>query len=454
MIEIVQSVAALLLTVSILVTFHEYGHYRIGRLFNVKALRFSIGFGPALFRWTQGKGKDGTEFVIAALPLGGYVRFLDSRVDEVAEEERHLAFDAKPVWPRIAIVAAGPFANFLLAFFAYWLLYSTGVSGLIPVLGAPVEDSLAARSGFREGEEIIAIDGRETPTWQAVNIRLLERLGETGSIEFTVSRPGDGSTEVRTLAVSNWLAGAEAPDPMGDLGLIGWQLPLEARVGSLSAGSAAEKGGFREGDLIVAVAGEPVDDWYEFVELVQASPGIPLRFLILREGRQLELEVAPATRQVNAEVQGYLGVAPLAPPWPENRVRRTHHPVYYGWLPAATRTWEVTSFTFESIGKMLVGTISSTQLSGPITIAQVARLAAESGFESYLGLLALLSIAIGVLNLLPIPMLDGGHLLYFGVEAITGKPLPERIQQWGRELGAVAIFCLMLLAFYNDLARI
>lgn len=460
MLELLQSVLALVVTVSILVVFHEYGHYQVARWFGVRVLRFSVGFGPALLRWTPAKGKegkgsqDGTEFVLAAIPLGGYVQFLDGRTDEVPDEERHLAFDAKPVWPRIAIVAAGPLANFILAFFAYWLLFSTGVGGLAPLLGQPAEDSPAARSGFREGEEIVAVDGRETRTWQTVHLRLLDRMGESGSIEFTLAPPNQDSLVQRSIAVTSWQTDAGSPGPAEQLGLRRWQPPLEARVASLVEGGRAEAAGLLPNDLILAVSGQPIDSWYDLVELVQASPGVPLQLSLHRGQQQLQLEAVPELRLVEGAEQGFLGIAPHAATWPPDSLRKIQHPVYSAWLPAGKRTWELSWFTVESLGKMVAGAISFTQLSGPVTIASVARMAAESGFESYISLLALLSIAIGVLNLMPIPVLDGGHLLYYGVEAAAGRPLPERIQTWGRELGLTLVAALMLLALFNDLMRL
>lgn len=474
MLEVVQSILALIVTLSILVTFHEFGHYWVARLCNVHVLRFSVGFGNPFFsrmgkppeyvappedaeiRTRTNEPLEGTEFAIAAIPLGGYVKMLDTREGYVADDQRHLAFDLKPVWQRIAIVAAGPIANFLLAIAAYWLLFVVGVTGVVPQIGQVDPESQAGRAGFTQGMEIVAVDGEATPSWRDVNMQLFGRIGDTGKIEFTVQPAGSSHAEMtREISITEWMADAEAPYPTAELGLAPNYPSIPAEIGSVVPGEAAEAGGLLAGDRIQAFNGEQIEDWSLLVSKVQASAGQRVELTVDRNGVSETLFVTPKSRLLEDGTEsGFLGASRISIELPENMQRTVSYPIYYAWIPAMEKTWSLTVFTLDSIKKMIVGAISPKNLSGPITIAKVANATAQSGLENFIGFIALLSISLGVLNLLPIPVLDGGHLLYYFFELITRRPVPERVQVWGMQMGMFVIVGIMLLAFYNDIMRL
>lgn len=474
MIEVVQSILALIVTLSILVTIHEFGHYWVARLCNVHVLRFSVGFGNPIYS-RRGKPPEqtpppagqaietrsnepleGTEFAVAAIPLGGYVKMLDEREGFVPDDLKHMAFNNKTVLQRIAIVAAGPVANFLLAIVAYWVLFIAGVTGVIPTVGTVDPDSPAGRAGFAQGMEIIAVDGEPTGTWSEVNMQLFGRIGDTGEIEFTVRPAGNShATLRRSVAVTEWLSDAEAPFPTSELGLIPNYPAIPAVIGSVVEGEAAAAAGLIGGDQVVAFNGVAIADWSDFVQQIQGHPNQTVNLSVLRDERNIVLSVTPkGVLQEDGSERGFLGASREAFELPADMQRTVTYPFYSAWMPAVEKTWSVTVFTLESIKKMIVGAISPKNLSGPITIAQVANATAQSGLESFIGFIALLSISLGVLNLLPIPVLDGGHLLYYLVELITRKPVPERVQVWGMQMGMFVIVSIMLLAFYNDLTRL
>jgi regulator of sigma E protease len=473
MLEILQSIMALIVTLSILVTIHEFGHFWVARLCNVHVLRFSVGFGKPLYtkigpapasvpvpegQEVQTRSNEeltGTEFVIAGIPLGGYVKMLDEREGYVPDDQLHLTFNRKPVMQRIAIVAAGPIANFLLAIFAYWILFTVGVSGVVPLLGDIKPDSKAGTAGFEAGQEIVAVDGVEVETWSQVNLKLFERIGDSGQISFTVKETGSYGVEKELeVSVSKWMADADEPNPARDLGLILKYPEIPAIIGGIIENGRAEAAGLKAGDEIITANGQPMDSWLSWVEMIQANPESPVELELLRDNSMMSLSVVPALTERDGETIGFIGASREAIELPEEMQRTVRYPIYTAWIPALEKTWDVTVFTFISIKKMIVGAISPKHLSGPITIAQVASATAQSGIASFVGFIALLSISLGVLNVLPIPVLDGGHLLYYFIELITGKPVPERIQVWGLQLGMFLIFSIMLLAFYNDLTRL
>lgn len=475
MIEVLQSILALIVTLSILVTFHEFGHYWVARLCNVHVLRFSVGFGKPIFS-KRGKPPahvpapegqvigtksneplEGTEFAVAAIPLGGYVKMLDEREGFVPDDQLHLAFNRKPVLQRIAIVAAGPIANFLLAFVAYWVLFVAGVSGVAPILGEISPESRAGVSGFTQGQEIISVDGESTQTWVDVNLALFARIGETGSIRFQVIDPGATDiTNTLEIEITDWLRGADNPSPASDLGLQLDYPRIPAIIGGLVKGEAAELAGLQVNDKIVSFANQPVESWLDLVQKIQESGGKSVNLLVARPSsvEQINLTVLPKLVTRDGKQVGFLGASRLAAEWPENMKRELSYPVYSAWVPALEKTWSVTVFTLSSMKKMIQGAISPKNLSGPITIAKVANRTAQSGLESFVSFIALLSISLGVLNLLPIPILDGGHLLYYFVELVTKRPVPERVQIMGAQMGMFIIVGIMLLAFYNDLMRL
>ncbi len=450
--EWINSVVMFVVTVAVLVTVHEFGHFWVARRCGVRVLRFSIGFGAPLYRWYD---KVGTEYVIALIPLGGYVKMLDEREGEVDAAELDGAFNRKPPLQRIAIVAAGPLANFALAIAAFWLVYMAGETGYTPIVGSVEKGSVAEVAGLESGQEIVAVDGQETPTWQALNFRLLDRIGESGPIRFSVRYEGSDVVYDSLGELDEWLAGAETPDLVGGLGLSLYRPPVPPQLAEVVADSPAKAGGLQVGDLVLSVDGQPVSEWLAFVEYVQARPAQAIALEVERSGRVEWLEVTPR-RQVgsNGESIGQVGVSVQIPEWPEKWVRTFEYGPVAALGVAMKRTWDLSLFTLTSIKKMLMGLISPKNLSGPITIAKVATASAESGLESYVAFLALLSISLGVLNLLPIPVLDGGHLLYYCLELVAGRPVPERVQLLGYQLGLFIILGVMGLALYNDFARL
>ncbi|HKI73254.1 MAG TPA: RIP metalloprotease RseP, partial [Pseudomonadales bacterium] len=373
----------------------------------------------------------------------------------VPDDQLHLAFNRKPVLQRMAIVAAGPLANFLLAIMAYWLIFTVGVTGIAPILGNISPTSTAGKAGLKGGQEIVAVDGVPTKTWSDVNMRLFERIGETGDITITAREPGAYTvTNDYLIPIDHWMSDVDQPYPASNLGLVLNYPHIPAVIGGLLDGEPAMKSGLSPGDEVVSVNGDKVSGWEAFVDKVQGSPNKPLDLAVKRKGQVVHLTVVPRIEVRDGSAVGYIGASRQPIKLPPAMQRKVSYPFYEAIVPAVKKTWSVTVFTLESIKKMLMGAISHKNLSGPITIAQIANASAQTGLESFIGFIALLSISLGVLNLLPIPVLDGGHLLYYFIEFVTGKPVPERIQVWGLQIGMFLIVSIMLLAFYNDLMRL
>jgi regulator of sigma E protease len=461
------SIAAMLVTLGILVTFHEYGHFWVARRCGVKVERFSIGIGKPILRW-RGKPEPGfphevpTEYVIGLLPLGGYVKMLGEQ-DDVDPAQYDRAFNHKSLSQRAAIVAAGPIANFMLAIVLYWLMFATGVSGLAPVVGHVEAGSPAALAGLMTNDEIKAVDGEETATWQEVNLKLLDRLGESGTIALTVTGEDSSLQRQVNIPVQRWLAGEDEPDLMGALGLTPWHLFIAPELDQVLTEGRAAAAGLRSGDLIVSANGIAMDSWSDWLEVIRDNPESEISVGLQRDGLPLELPLRPAIRMgqdgspeldAAGNPQGYIGATVVLPQMPQWMNRSLRYSLLDAIPEAVRETWDNSKFVLVSIKKMLAGLISVKNISGPITIAQVAGQTASYGFEYYIGFLAVLSISLGVLNLLPIPVLDGGHLFYYGIEAIIRRPLPRRMQELGMQVGILVISCLMFLALYNDVNRL
>jgi regulator of sigma E protease len=450
--DMLYTVAVTLATIALLVAVHEYGHFWVARRCGVKVLRFSIGFGKPLFRW---RDRLDTEYVIAAVPLGGYVKMLDQREGEVRADERELAFNRKPVLQRIAVVSAGPLANLLLAVCAYWFLFMAGESGYAPVIGEVEPGSIADVAGLESGQEIVAVDGGETPTWQALSFRLLDRIGDSGEITFAVTYPGSDVVYESHGVLARWLADEEQPDLYRGLGITLYTPAVPPVVGQVLEGGAAEQIGLRAGDRVLRADGVEMPEWMVWVDYVRARPGQPIELEYERDGEVLRAVIVPrAVTDESGETIGQVGVGVALPEMPAELVRQFHRGPLESLGASFTRTGELVVFTLKSIKKMAMGLISPKNLSGPITIAKVATASAKSGLESYISFLALLSVSLGVLNLLPIPVLDGGHLLFYTVELLVGRPVPERIQTLGYQLGLFVVLGIMALALYNDFTRL
>lgn len=449
--ELLQTLLATLVTLGILVTIHEWGHFYVARRCGVKVLTFSVGFGKPLFSW---RDKQNTEYVIAAIPLGGYVRMLDEREGPVAEEQLDQAFNRKPIMQRIAVVAAGPAVNLIFAVFAYWLMFVAGVSAVKPTVGATTPGSLAAVAAIEPGGEVVMVDGVETLSWDAVNLRLAARVGESGALDLRVRYPEQLYQKDYRIQLNEWQIDLENESPVRALGLVPWSPSIPPVIGRLIDDGVAAKSGLQVGDRVLEVDGEPVTEWTALVKKIQASPDQVLPLLLERNGQRLILDLRPAAKQVENGVIGYIGAGVAQVEWPEEQQRIIHYGVFESLSKGLEKTWQMITLILESLWKMLEGVISVKNLSGPITIAKVAGASAESGVEAFVSFLAYLSISLGVLNLLPIPMLDGGHLLYYTLELLRGKPVSERVQMIGLRLGMAILFTLMTVAIVNDVMRL
>ncbi len=452
MLDTLQTILAFIVTLSILVAVHEFGHFWVARRCGVKVLRFSVGFGkPLLSRFDR----HGTEFVVAGIPLGGYVKMLDEREGDVAPEEQHLAFNRQSPGKRIAIAAAGPVANLVLAVLVYWLVFMGGVRGVAPLIGEVEQGSLAQKAGLVVGQEIIAVDGKKTPTWEQLNIRLLERMGETGEMAIAAKYPDSDLVYESVIVLDGWLKGVAEPDPVGSLGIGLYRPKVEPIIQEVVADSAAAAAGIRAGDRLLAADGVALDDWMTWVDYVKARPGVAIDLRYDRNGSEEQTTITPAGKQVDGSTLGFVGMAVKPPPpIPDEWFREYQYGPIDAFIAASQKTVHMSVFTVESIYKMVTGLLSPKNLSGPITIAKVAGASAEYGLSAWLSLLALLSISLAVLNLLPVPILDGGHIVYGLIELLSGRPVTEKIQMVANQVGVVLVVCLMVFALYNDVLRL
>ena len=449
--DLIYTILVTLLTLAVLVAVHEYGHFWVARRCGVKVLRFCIGFGKPLWSRTDSQG---TEWAVAAIPLGGYVKMLDEREAPVDSAEQHLAFNRKPVLQRIAVVAAGPLANFLLAIVAFWGLYLSGESGYAPVIGEVSANSVAEVAGLEPGQEIVAVDGQETPTWQALSFRLLDRIGDTGTISFAVKYPDSDVVYESEAVIERWLSEQEEPDLYGGLGISLYRPAVLPIAGEIVPAGPAERAGMESGDTVISADGIAMPLWSDWVNYVRARPGESISVEVERGLQRLVLNLTPDRVTENGESFGRVGMSVELPSMPPEMLRQFQRGPLESLGAGLQRTSDLVVFTLESIKKMIQGLISPKNLSGPITIAKVATASAESGLESYISFLALLSISLGVLNLLPIPVLDGGHLLYYTLELLAGRPVPEKIQALGYQVGMFLVLGIMMVALFNDFSRL
>ncbi len=452
MINALITVLSFLVTVGVLVVIHELGHYFVARLAGVKILRFSIGFGRIL--WSRRRGKDQTEWVVSAVPLGGYVKMLDEREGHVAAHEVGRAFNRQGVGARILIVLAGPAANFLLALLLYWALFITGLPGVKPVVGDPARNTPAAMAGLGNGDTVKAVGEEPVFTWTDVRWLLLKEAVKRESTILEVETAG-GARSQRRLDLSGITKDDLDHDFLVKLGLRPFRPRVPAELGRIIPGSAAERAGLQTGDRVVAISGRPVDTWFEFTAEVAANPSRPLVLDVERGGRRMEIRAIP-DRSPDDASKGRLGVE--AGPQLRREFERMTTTVRYGPIEAigkaAHKVYDLSIFSLKMLGRMIVGDVSWKNLSGPITIADYAGQSAQLGWITYLGFLALVSVSLGVLNLLPIPLLDGGHLVYYLAEIVKGSPVSERVMEIGQRFGLAVLLGLTFFAFYNDLNRL
>ena len=440
------TIASTLMAIAILVTIHEFGHFAVARFFNVKVICFSVGFGKALLSW---RDKLGTEYRIAAIPLGGFVKMLDSREGKVLSVDETYAFDKKPVAQRIAIVAAGPLINFLFAAMIYGLISGLGTTVVIPV----VQDiqGISEKSIFPA--EIVKIDGQDTLSWERINIRLVEKIGDEGTLPITLRGLEDSLLFETEVFIPKHTE--KQSSPLELFGFTLWSPRINPVIHSIQKGGRGDKGGLEEGDRILFVNGFPLYEWQSFVEMVKSSANQELALKVDRYGSLISLSVTPEAKinKTSKTEYGFLGVTARPPQFPLDMQRKLRTDLLSSILIGFERTIEMIRVTTGALGKMITGVISVDNLSGPVTIARIAGDSAVSGWYSYLSFLAYLSVSLGVLNLLPIPILDGGHLMFFAIEWVKGQPVSDKIQSTGLKFGALILAGFMLLAFYNDLMR-
>ncbi len=450
------TILAFILTLGILVTVHEYGHFQVAKWCGVKVLKFSVGFGNPL--WSKKIGRDQTEFVIAAIPLGGYVKMLGeepfSEEGSLADQDKSRALNQQSVIKRMAIVLAGPFANLLLAIILYWALFMTDVIGIKPIIGSVIDNSPAAVSQIQSGDMIQKINGKDVATWQDVRWLLLNESLKSSSVEIQVI---DSNNEVHVyhMTISNLNYDDANIDVLDVLGLTAYQLKVPARIGEIIKGSPADSAGLKVGDLVLAINNKGIVDWEAFVHEIKLYPAKKIEMLIQRDADELRLEIIPDEVNEKGKVIGRIGAGYKVEQAQLDQYLITQHfSLAEALVKSVGKTWETAIFSLKMLGNMLLGNVSWKGMSGPVTIASYAGQSANMGLKAFIGFLALVSISIGILNLLPIPILDGGHFMYYMIEFFTGKPVSEAVINTGQRIGFFILGWMMVLALYNDMNRL
>ncbi|MGH8426481.1 MAG: RIP metalloprotease RseP [Gammaproteobacteria bacterium] len=445
------AIVAFLVAVAVLITFHEFGHFIMARLLGVKVLRFSLGFGRPLLRWQRGEG---TEYMISALPFGGYVKLLDEREGPVPEPESGHAFNRQPIWARAVILVAGPAFNLLFAVLAYWVVFMAGIPGLKPVIGPVGPDTPAARAGLVERDTILAVNGKQTPTWEAAQLALLEAVVAERPLVLRVETP-TGAERSSTLRYGDVKALTQPGALLSGLGISAWLPPLVPVIGKIEPQDSAARAGLLAGDHILAINDKKAADWDAVVKVVRAQPNRRLMFEIERNGRELTLPVIAGSRNENGTTVGYIGAAPKVPADYGADLRADYRlPPLAAFSAGVARTGQLTTVTSIMLYRMAVGQASLKNLSGPISIAQYAGAWAQAGIVPFLFFLAIISISLGILNALPIPLLDGGQLLFLGFELVRGRPLSANAEAVGQRVGLSLLAVLVGFALFSDLSRL
>jgi len=451
LLNILISIIGIILTILFIVGIHEFGHFIVARLVGIKVLRFSLGFGKALFRWHD---KKGTEFVLAAIPLGGYVKMLDESEEKVTKNELHLAFNRQPLYKKIAVVIAGPLANFIFSFVLYWLLFVVGFTSFIPLIGNITPHSLAANAGLKPQDEILDINNKVTRDWNSVVIRLMTYLGEKTQVAIKTQQFNSHTILQHTLDLTHWQMNNLKPDPLKSLGIEPYQPKISLIIGALLPNSPASQSGLQINDMILSIGQQHIKNWEQLITFVAMHPAETFLFKIKRQAKILSLPVTIGYKYDGLfQKHGFLGLSPQFK-WPAGLLRKIQYSPLTALAPAKQEVVDFTTLNFQFLGKMLTGKVSLQGLGGPITMFESAGTALNNGILPFISFLAFFSIAIGVINVLPIPGLDGGHLLFYFIEFVTRKPLSLRIQTLFLRLGIIALLLLVTQALVNDIMRL
>ena len=450
--EILQAIVFFVISVGVLITFHEFGHFWVARFFNVKILRFSIGIGRSIY--AKRFGKDQTEFSIGLLPLGGYVKMLDDREGEVTEEEKKREFNSKPIWQRFCIVLAGPIFNFIFAIFIYSIIYSIGVNALKPIIGDIEPSSISEKFGFVKGQEILAINGTKTPTWPTAIDSLVKHTIFGNTVNIVVESNGKKqnlSLDLSKIKIDKISDG----NLLNELGLSAIKLKIPPIIGMIEENGPAEASRLLKNDKIIAVNGNLIESWDEWVSIIQQNPNELLNTEVLRNDVLVYIQLTPENFQADGTNIGRIGAGPsISDDLYDSYFTLEQYSLHLAILRAFDKTWEMSVLTLKVLAKIITGDAAVKNLSGPISIAKYAGQSASIGMIAFLTFLAIVSVSLGVLNLLPIPLLDGGHLVYYIIEFITGKPVSDSIQIVGQQIGLVLLLGLMGIALYNDFSRL
>ena len=454
MLDFLWNTVSFIIALSLLVAIHEYGHFWVARRCNVKVHRFSIGFGKVLYKKVD---KYGTEFVLAAIPLGGYVKMLDGRVEDVPEDQAGFAFDKKTVWQRIAIVAAGPIANFLLAIIAVFLMYMIGVNSAKPVMKGVIDGTPVSQVDMQKTFQIVSVNGQKTNDWEALNLALIAQIGES-QLDLTVAPISPESSIITTeptqtyrVSLSNWKFDPKKQSVITSLGFIPFTPPVYMEASEIASNSASEKSGLLVGDKLIALNNAALSSWIDFVEIIQQNANNALSLTIERAGQIKQLVITPEARELSdGSMQGYVGLAPKVDEYPEHFKVSLQYGLFDSFMKGIDKTWQLSKLTVSTLLKLVTGDLSVKNLSGPVGIAKGAGMSADYGLAYFLGFIALISVNLGIMNLIPLPVLDGGHLMYYSIEAVTGKPVSEKIQEVGFRIGIVILMTFMAIAVLND----